>query len=148
MALINGCNIPEDLYYFVEKHIWVKEIQGGNVRVGMTAVAVKLSGGKLAGVTVKKKKLGDEFAMGKSIGMVESSKFVGPIPSPLDGVLTAVNEQLESNPNLVVSDPYGEGWIAEMKPLDWENAKTSLAGGPEGIEVYRAKLEADGVSCD
>jgi glycine cleavage system H protein len=147
MTVIRGCNLPEDLYYLIEKHVWAKPIEGGLLRVGMTAVAGKLSGGKLAAVTIKTKAIGQELAQGKSVATVESSKFVGPVPAPVSGVLVRGNDKLASDPNLAVSDPYGEGWIAEIKPSNWEGEKTSLATGAEGLAAYQKKLEADNVSC-
>jgi glycine cleavage system H protein len=147
MANVKGCNLPDDLYYLVEKHVWAKPIEGGIVRVGMTAVAAKLSGGKLAAVTVKAKNIGQEVKQAKSVATVESSKFVGPVSAPISGILLRANDKLTSDPNLAVTDPYGEGWVAEMQPSDWEGEKGSLASGPAGIAAYQAKLDADGISC-
>ena len=148
MATVNGCNLPEDLYYLIDKHIWAKPIEDGIVRVGMTTVAGKLAGGKLAGATVKRKAVGNEVAQGKSIATIESSKYVGPVHTPVSGILLRGNDKLVSNPNLAIEDPYGEGWIAEMQPNDWEGEKGSLATGADGIAAYQAKLDTDGVSCD
>ena len=147
MANIRGCNLPDDLFYLIEKHVWAKPMGDGVVRVGITAVAAKLSGGKLAALTVKTKAIGQEVKQGKSLATVESSKFVGPVPAPVTGVLLRANEKLAGDPNLAVSDPYGEGWVAEMQAADWEGEKASLANGPEGVAAYQAKLEADNISC-
>jgi glycine cleavage system H protein len=147
MATIRGCNLPEDLYYLIDKHVWARPISGNQVRVGMTAVAAKLSGGKLAAVTVKAKSIGKEVQQGKSVATIESSKFVGPIPAPVSGVLVRGNDKLTSDPNLAVADPYGEGWIAEIEASAWESEKGGLVTGPEGLAQYQAKLEADNVSC-
>ncbi len=147
MSEIRGCNLPEDLYYLIEKHVWARPMEDGTLRVGMTAVAAKLAGGKLAGVTVKAKNIGQEIAQGKSVATVESSKFVGPVPAPVAGVLLRGNEKLASDPNIVSRDPYGEGWIAEIKPANWEADKGNLASGADGIAAYQAKMEADNISC-
>jgi glycine cleavage system H protein len=147
MGNIRGCNLPDDLYYLVDKHVWAKPIEGGLIRVGMTSVAGKLSGGKLAAVTAKTKAIGQEVAQGKSVATIESSKFVGPVPAPVTGVLVRGNDKLASDPNLAISDPYGEGWIAEIKPSNWEGEKASLATGAEGLAAYQKKLEADNISC-
>jgi glycine cleavage system H protein len=147
MTDIRGCNLPEDLYYLIEKHVWAKPIDGGLVRVGMTSVAGKLSGGKLAAVTIKTKAIGQEVAQGKSVATVESSKFVGPVPAPVTGVLVRGNDKLASDPNLAISDPYGEGWIAEIKPSNWDGDKAGLAHGAEGLAAYQKKLEAENISC-
>ncbi len=147
MANVRGCNLPDDLYYLIEKHVWAKPMGGGVVRVGITAVAARLSGGKLAAITVKAKALGQEVKQAKSIATVESSKFVGPVPAPVTGILLRANEKLTSDPNLAVSDPYGEGWVAEMQAANWDGEKDSLATGPAGIAAYQAKLEADNITC-
>ena len=85
MPTIRGCNLPEDLYYLIDKHVWARPMEGGTIRVGMTAVAGKLAGGKFVAVTVKSKAIGQEVKQGKSVATVESSKFVGPVPAPVTG---------------------------------------------------------------
>jgi glycine cleavage system H protein len=147
MASIRGCNLPEDVFFLIDKHVWAKPMEGGVVRVGMTAVAAKLSGGKLAAVTVRKKNIGQPIAQGKSVATVESSKYVGPVAAPISGTLLRGNDKLEADPNLAITDPYGEGWIAEMQPSAWETEVAGLATGATGITAYQAKLEAEGISC-
>lgn len=147
MTDIRGCKLPEDFYYLIEKHVWAKPVEDGIVRVGMTAVAAKLSGSNLAAVTIKAKAVGQEVPQGKSVATVESSKFVGPVPAPITGVLVRGNDALASDPNLVTRDPYGEGWIAEIKPSNWDGEKGGLATGTDGLAAYQKKLEVDNISC-
>ena len=147
MSTVRGCNLPEELYYLIEKHVWAKEMADGVLRVGITSVAAKLSGGKLAAITVKTKNIGQEVLQGKSLATVESSKFVGPVPAPVTGVVLRANEKLASDPNIAVSDPYGEGWVAEMKPSNWDGEKGTLVFGADGVAKYQAKMEADNISC-
>jgi glycine cleavage system H protein len=148
MTEVRGCELPDDLYYLVDKHVWARPGEGNLVRVGMTSVAAKLSGGSLNAVTVSARKLGQEIPQGRSVATIESSKFVGPVPTPFTGVLVRGNGRLATEPNLAVSDPYGEGWIAELEASSWDEEKEGLATGPDGIAAYTAKLEADGISCD
>lgn len=147
MGNLRGCNLPDDLYYYVEKHVWAKPMGDGVVRVGMNAVAGKLSGGKLNAVTVKTKSIGAEVVKGKSVATVESGKYVGPVPAPVTGILQKANDKLAADPNLAIRDPYGEGWIVEIKAAQWETEKTSLLTGAEGLAAYLAKLEAENISC-
>lgn len=147
MANVRGCNLPDDLFYLIDKHVWAKPVGDGVIRVGITAVAAKLSGGKLAAITVKAKNIGQEVLQGKSLATVESSKFVGPVPAPVTGIVLRANEKLTTDPNLAVSDPYGEGWVAEMKPSNWEVEKATLATGANGVASYQAKLETENISC-
>lgn len=147
MSTVRGCNLPEDVYYLVEKHVWAKPMDGGVIRVGITSVAAKLSGGKLAALTVKAKNIGQQVMQGKSLATVESSKFVGPVPAPVTGVVLRANEKLATDPNLATADPYGEGWVAEMQPSNWDVEKASLVTGTDGVAAYQAKLEAENISC-
>lgn len=147
MAVVRGCEIPEDLYYFIDKHSWAKQMEDGKVRVGMTVAATKLAG-NLTAVTPRSKRIGKELARGKSIGTMESSKYVGPIPSPVNGVLIGVNENLKANPNLLVSDPYGAGWVAEIEVSDWEAEKAGLLTGQAALDAYEAFMEKEGFSCE
>ncbi|NTU86368.1 MAG: glycine cleavage system protein H [Chloroflexales bacterium] len=147
MPTIRGCNIPEDLYYNLEKHVWAKPMDGGVVRVGMTQVAGKLAGGKLTAVTIKAKNIGQEVKQGKSAATVESSKYVGPVPAPITGTLLRANDKLVGDPNLPVTDPYGEGWIVELQASNWDAEKDTLVTGPAGVAAYQAKLDAEGISC-
>jgi len=148
MGKIRGCELPEDLYYYAEKHVWAKPLEGAIVRVGMTTVAGKLSGSKLNAVTVRAKNIGAEIPAGKSVATVESSKYVGPVPAPVTGILKRANEKLAADPNLAIRDPYGEGWIAEIEATHWETEKAGLLTGPAGLDAYRAKLEAENISCE
>ena len=147
MATIRGCNLPEDLHYLLDKHVWAKPMGGDVVRIGMTSVAGKLSGGKLNAVTVKAKNIGQEIKQGKSAATVESSKFVGPVPAPVSGTLLRANEKLASNPNLAIGDPYGEGWIAEIQASAWDAEKSALVTGADGVAAYQKKMEAENISC-
>jgi len=148
MAIVNGCEVPEDLFYLIEKHVWAKPMDGNVIRIGMTHAAGKMAGGNLAAVTVSARKVGKEIAQGKSVATIESSKFVGPVPAPVSGVLLGGNDALESDPNIAVSDPYGEGWIAEMEASDWDGESSELASGSAAVTAYQEKLDADGFSCE
>ena len=143
MAQVNSCNIPEDLLYVIDKHVWARK-DGELVTVGMTDVAQHLAKSIIA-VTVKKP--GRTLARGRSIATVESGKWVGPVPAPVSGEIAEVNTALESSPSLINSDPYGAGWVARLRPADWDAEVADLASGPEGVEAYRQFLDAEGIAC-
>jgi glycine cleavage system H protein len=147
MTKVRGCEIPEDLYYFLEKHSWAKLAEDGKVRVGMTAVATKMAG-SLTAVTPRSKNIGKELKRGKSIGTMESSKYVGPIPTPVTGTLVTVNQAVEDNPSLLVSDPYGSGWVAELEVPDWETQRGELLTGQAALDAYQAFMEKENFSCE
>lgn len=141
MAVVRGCNLPEDLLYDVENHIWFKEIGDGNVRVGMTTVATAMAG-QLVAFTPKK--VGRSVKQGKSCATVESGKWVGPAKSAAAGEVVAVNEDLVSNPSMANDDPYEKGWLIVLKPEDWDSVKGTLTPGAEVAPPYEAKMDADG----
>jgi glycine cleavage system H protein len=147
MAEVRGCDLPEDLYYLIDKHVWAKPLGGGLVRLGLTTVAAALSGENIGAVTLSERRVGREVRQGESVATVETSKFVGPVPAPVGGVLLRGNERLETEPYLVATDPYGDGWIAELRATAWESEKEVLATGADGIAAYRAELEAEDISC-
>ncbi len=143
MSAINGCNIPEELYYVVEKHVWARQ-EADSVVIGLTDVAQSLAH---TIISVTSKGAGKPIKRGKSVATVESGKWVGPVPSPVEGQILAVNEALAANPSLLNRDPYGEGWIARLQPTDWSLDVAELVTGVEGVAAYQAFLDAQGISC-
>ena len=104
---------PADLKYTAE-HEWVRiSGDGDSVRLGITDYAQEALG-DIVFVTLPA--VGTEVTAGQSFGEVESTKSVSDVYAPLAGTITAVNEALDANPELVNSDPYGEGWMVEISP--------------------------------
>jgi glycine cleavage system H protein len=122
---------PEDLRY-TNDHEWVSERGEGIVRVGITAYAQDALGDV---VYVSLPTVGDTLAAGDSCGEVESTKSVSDIYVPFAGEITAANDQLDSTPELINSDTYGDGWIYEMRLAD-EGALGDLLD----VEAYRDHL--------
>lgn len=143
MSQIRNCNIPDDLYYVVEKHIWAR-YDGELVTVGMTDVAQHLAHTFLS---VTAKAVGRTVKKSKSIATVESSKWVGPVPSPVEGDIVEINASVVSQPTTINRDPYGEGWIARLRPADWAADSADLATGQAGVAAYEAFLVAEGIQC-
>ena len=141
MPNVKGCNLPDELLYDVENHIWFKELGDGTVRVGMTTVATAMAG-KLVAFTPKG--VGKEVKAGKSCATVESGKWVGPAKVAAAGEVVAVNDALVANPSMANSDPYGEGWLIVLKPEAWDSVKPSLVPGAQVAGPYEAKMAADG----
>lgn len=105
---------PEDLRYSTE-HEWVREQGEGVVRVGITSYAQDALGDV---VYVSLPDIGDALAKGDACGEVESTKSVSDLYAPLAGEITAVNEALDATPEVINTDPYGEGWMYELKLAD------------------------------
>lgn len=143
MATVNHCNLPDDLYYLVEKHVWAR-LQDGIVIVGLTDVAQNLA---KSIISVTLKRTGRKLAKGKSLGTVESGKWVGPVPAPVAGEIAAVNEALVSDPGLLNRDPYGEGWVAHLIADDWDGDSAELVTGQAGLDAYQAFMDEQNISC-
>lgn len=103
--------IPADLRYTVE-HEWVKVTGERTVRIGITHFAQDALGDV---VFVTLPKTGSALAKGQSLGEVESTKSVSDLFAPLSGTVTAVNDALDGQPELVNRDPYGEGWMIDVE---------------------------------
>jgi glycine cleavage system H protein len=144
MAEVRGCDIPEDRYYLVEKHVWA-QADGDLVTVGITDVAQNLAKGFLSATL---KAVGRKVARGKSLGTVESSKWVGPVPSPVTGEIVEVNEAVAATPSVLNEDPYGAAWVARVRAEDWEADAAELVTGPAGVEAYERFLEAEDIVCE
>src|SRR5689334_9056662 len=141
MASVRGCNLPDELLYDVENHIWYREMPDGNVKLGMTTVATAMAG-QLVAYTPKK--VGRSVDAGKSCATVESGKWVGPAKSAAGGSVAEVNEALVAKPSLANEDPYGAGWLVILKPNDWAAVRATLTPGAQVAPKYEAKMAADG----
>jgi glycine cleavage system H protein len=141
MPVVRGCNLPDELLYDVDNHIWYQEQGDGTVRIGMTMVATALAG-KLVAYTPKK--VGRAVEAGKSCATIESGKWVGPAKTAFAGEIAAVNEAVVATPDLANADPYGAGWLLALKPENWAEAKARLTPGGAVAGPYEAKMAADG----
>lgn len=101
--------IPDELRYSSD-HEWAK-LSSGVVRIGITDYAQDALGDV---VFVDLPKIGAIIAAGAALGEVESTKSVSEIYAPVGGTVSAVNSALSVSPEVVNSDPYGEGWICEI----------------------------------
>jgi glycine cleavage system H protein len=107
--------IPADLRYTAE-HEWVGRLEhAAPVRVGITDFAQDALGDI---VFVQLPEVGTKVEAGQPFGEVESTKSVSEIYAPLTGVVTARNDKLGDEPELVNTDPYGAGWLVELEPAN------------------------------
>ena len=103
--------IPADLYYTSE-HEWVLRTGEDTVRVGITDYAQSALGDV---VFVQLPDVGSDVTAGDAFGEVESTKSVSDLYAPVTAKVVAVNGDLEDSPELVNSDPYGEGWLVDLR---------------------------------
>ncbi len=105
---------PEGIRY-TEEHEWVLPTGDGKARIGITEYAQQQLGDV---VYVQLPDVGDTLDSKATMGEVESTKSVSDLYAPIAGEVTAVNEQLDDQPELVNSDPYGDGWMVVLTLAD------------------------------
>lgn len=123
---------PEELRYTAE-HEWVRSTDAGTVVFGITEYAQDALGDI---VYVSLPELGAHLAAAQACGEVESTKSVSDIYAPLAGEVIARNESLDGAPETVNTDPYGAGWMVEVRPTDAADLDGLLTAAD-----YRALVE-------
>ncbi|HET6698988.1 MAG TPA: glycine cleavage system protein GcvH [Nocardioidaceae bacterium] len=126
---------PDDLKYTAE-HEWVRSPgeSDGSVRVGITHYAQDALGDI---VYVSLPEVGEQVESGGTVGELESTKSVSDVYAPLAGTVVARNDALDGTPELVNSDPYGEGWLFEVVPTD-----SSVLEQLMDADAYRSSVES------
>jgi glycine cleavage system H protein len=144
MAILNGCEFPEDRSYFIERTqmTWVK-VEGDRVTVGLTDPA-QTRAGKILHVRVKAP--GTVRERGKPIATVESGKWAGPVMAPVSGTVVEANAEVEKDPALLNTDPYERGWIVRMTPSSPAELGGLLAGAV-ALARFKEILEKDNIRC-
>ncbi len=125
-------NIPSHLKY-TESHEWVDADEHGNARVGLSDHAQAALGDL---VFVELPVVGDEISQGDPCAIVESVKAASDIYTPVSGRIVAINEDLDADPAIINSDPYGDGWLFELELIDTEELE-----GLKDAESYEESLE-------
>ena len=105
---------PEHLKYTTE-HEWVELPEEGHARVGITQYAADALGDI---VYVQLPEVGSQLTAGEACAEVESTKSVNELYSPVSGEVVEVNSEVDTNPGVINSDPYGQGWIFKAKVTD------------------------------
>ena len=123
-------NIPAELKY-IASHEWLRLEDDGTITVGITDHAQDLLGDV---VFVELPDVGDIIAVDDEVSVVESVKAASDVYAPISGEVIAINEALEDDPEIINSDPYGEGWFFGMKP--------------DNIADYEALMTADEYESD
>jgi glycine cleavage system H protein len=107
---IDHCEFPDDLLYDVEQGTWA-DPEGEVIRVGITSL-LSWSFGIFSAVTFRG--IGTTLSRGQVMGTMEGSRHFDVFRSPVSGTISAVNERLGEEPELLNRDPYGDGWFAEI----------------------------------
>jgi len=136
-TLLRNCVLPDDLYYRVRDHTWVRVNDDGTVTLGFSDVAQTTAGGMLI---VSYRPVGKFYQRNKVVALVDSGKWLGPLRTPVAGTLTAVNDEVVQDANLINRSPYGRGWLVRIEPEDLERDLADLVSGDEAIAAYEALM--------
>jgi glycine cleavage system H protein len=143
---VRGCVLPLSLHYSITENTWVRVHDDGTATVGMTDVAQNLAGPLLH---AKAKRVGTVRKKGKPVATVESSKWVGPVKSPISGEVIEVNAALVNDASIVNRSPYKNGWIVRMQPSNLDAELAELLTGQAAVDAYKARIESEDLkACD
>jgi glycine cleavage system H protein len=139
MALVDGIEYPEHLYYDLDNQIWYEPLPDGTIRAGFTPIAIALAGDVLA---FTPKRIGRDFEAQRSFAVIECGKWVGAARAAFAGVVVASNEELVRKPKLLNDDAFGAGWMLIVRAGDasWSDR---LITGPAVAPAFASWLAAE-----
>jgi len=132
-----GFALALDRSYQPATHMWVKLTEPCRVRIGMDPLGIETSG-TLAQLALPA--AGTILTAGRPFGQMEAVKFVGPLTSPVSGIVLAVNPAATADPGLVERDPFGGGWLIEAELADPADLDALLADPEQIIAWYTQKI--------
>lgn len=139
-----ACDIPEDLYYDIERDVWIR-FDGDVATLGMTDLA-QTRCGKVAAISFRD--VGKKVAQGKALATIESAKWVGPFPAPFSCEIVETNESGFARDILLSNkEPYTTGWLVKVRPTNLENERSNLITGNEAVEKYKERIIELKINC-
>ena len=132
MVKVDDYEVPEGLYYHKE-HLWVK-VENGKAKIGVSDFAQK----QLHDIVfVELPGVSDTITQNEPFGTLESVKAVTDLVAPVSGTIEAANEELESKPELLNEDPYGEGWLLIVAPTNLEADLKAIMNFEAAVEWHK-----------
>jgi glycine cleavage system H lipoate-binding protein/TusA-related sulfurtransferase len=123
--------------YDLENNTWVKSEENGEMTTGVTSLLSAIAG-KFASVRIRP--VGTRVERVSSLGTLESLKFVGPIPSPVSGIVSAVNGDVIKRPKFLNDAPYTNGWIVRLKPLRLQTERAFLSRAADARDTLKKRI--------
>jgi glycine cleavage system H protein len=134
---IDHCSFPDTLLYDLEGNTWIMTHDNREVTVGVTSLLSAIAG---KFTSVRLRSTGSIIVRGRSLGTLESLKFVGPIRAPISGIVSKINDDLVRRPKLLNDLPYTEGWIVTLKPSSLESESAFLSRATDAAEALRKRI--------
>jgi len=130
--------VSTELYYTTE-HTWARIGENNTARVGADDFASKTAGPILY---VEMPKIGEQVEQMKPFGQMETAKWVGELHAPFTGTIIKANQEVVNNPQLINDDPYGAGWLVEIKATKTNEEILKLLHGDSAVEWFKKEFEA------
>ena len=134
---LDHCSFPDHLLYDLEGNTWMTSQKNGEVTIGVTSLLSAIAG---KFTSARLRPVGTSIERGKSLGTLESLKFVGPIPAPVSGIVSTVNSGVIKRPKLLNDEPYDEGWVVKLKPLRFRAERAFLSQAVDATDVFKKKI--------
>lgn len=126
-------------FYYTKDDLWLS-VENGKAKVGVSDYLQKTSG-DVAFIEIAKP--GSTVEKDKEFAVIESAKTSVALPSPISGKLDSTNSKLTGKPELVNSDPYGEGWLVVITPHNLEDDRTSLLSAEDYYRLMLERLQSE-----
>ena len=140
MTIIRGFDFPDELFYLLEHDTWARLDTNGIATIGITPLGAHISG---EFIEFMPKPAGASIERERSLGLLEMSKIIRAVRSPVAGVIVEANGRAKTAPELINANPYGEGWLVRLRPTAWESDSELLVTGtkiPAAVEAYMGLL--------
>jgi glycine cleavage system H protein len=139
-----GCDIPENLYYDIERDVWIR-FEDNVAVLGMTDLA-QTRCGKFTALSFRD--VGKVVQQGKALATIESAKWVGAFPAPFTCEIVETNEKgFTKNILLANKEPYTTGWLVKVRPTNLENERAHLVTGEAATEKYKERIQELKINC-
>ena len=132
------------MLYDVENNTWMRIEADDRVIIGVTSILSAIAG-KLVRARLKTRGLSVE--RNQSLGTLESERFVGPIPSPVSGLVIESNQNIIDRPKTINESPYDQGWVAKLKPLELNGERAHLMNTDSSRMLLAQKIAQFRVRC-
>lgn len=135
MPKVDKYEMPDDLYYTTD-HAWIR-VEGNLIRIGITDFMQQLAGE----ITfIRLPRPGKEMEPGKTLISLQSGKWAGKVQVPMAGKVVEVNKDLAANPKPLNADPYGQGWVALLEPVDLNAGLSRMLSGEKAVAWLKEEI--------
>ena len=137
MIVVRGCEFPPDRRYHAHYNVWVQRGADGLVTLGATSYGVALA---VEFFAFTPKALGSTIDAGRAVGLLELSKTVVSVRTPLAGILVEINTAATAQPSMISADPYGSGWLVRLASDAAFETQEGLLAGAALIPEFEAEM--------